>query len=460
MMAMSGAWAQTAMATGSGGVPAPSTAVLSKPVLGTPHFSVLDTNPVEQIRQLVQCGGTMYAVGSFYKIYGEGLPAGGATRQNIFSFSATAPFTVTSWAPNVNGIVNSIAFNNGNCSDAYIGGQFTSINGTAVKNIAEINTTTGVVVKSFAHNASAQVETLQAVGGHLLVGGYYKTINGSSAVPGNPTYDPYMTSLNLNPTSSNPTTGKDDGFVHLNISGHYQYSGVSANSTRVYNQALSNRGTLDLVMGDFTSVGGQPRQQIFMLNLGTSPATVTGWTSSEFNGHCADSEPFYVQSASWSSNDSTVYIATTGRQPPGTKLPGGLCDAAVAFPATQPFQSVSHSWRNYTGCDSLFSTAADPSTAYFAGHERWSMNPNGCNGAGAGAYTAPGMEGLEPSTGALYVNPKATASAYYEHSRGLGADDMLITSAGLWIASDNLGNSQTCGNTSGLSGICLLPYGS
>ena len=280
-----------------------------------------------------------------------------------------------------------------NCSDAYIGGQFTSINGTAVKNIAEINTTTGAVVNSFAHNASAQVETLQAVNGHLLVGGYYTSINGSSA-------NPYMTSLN-------PTTGKDDGFVHLQISGHYQYSGVSSNSTRVYNQALSNGGTLDLVMGDFTSVGEKSRQQMFELNVGGSSATVTGWTSSEFNGHCATTEPFYVQAASWSPDDSTIYIATTGRQPPGTKLPGGLCDAAVAFPAS-PQAAVSHTWINYTGCDSLFSTAADNSTAYFAGHERWSMNPNGCNGQGSGAYTATGLEGLQPTTGALYLNSNRT----------------------------------------------------
>ena len=33
---------------------------------------------------------------------------------------------------------------------------------------------------------------------------------------------------------------------------------------------------------------------------------------------------------------------------------------------------------------------------------------------------------------------------------------MLLTSAGLWIASDNEG-SQTCGFVSKLSGICFLP---
>jgi len=37
---------------------------------------------------------------------------------------------------------------------------------------------------------------------------------------------------------------------------------------------------------------------------------------------------------------------------------------------------------------------------------------------------------------------------------------MLVTSAGLWIASDNSDGSQACGGVSGLSGICFLPYSS
>ena len=60
------------------------------------------------------------------------------------------------------------------------------------------------------------------------------------------------------------------------------------------------------------------------------------------------------------------------------------------------------------------------------------------------------MAGLSPTTGALTFNPT--------RDRGLGADDMLITSAGLWIASDNFDGSSRCAGVFGFAGICFLPY--
>jgi hypothetical protein len=442
LMGLGGAVANAAVPILGGGLPAPGTGVLARPVAGTPHFDVSNSGPIEQIRQLVQCGTTMYAVGSFSRIVHR---SAARARDNAFSFHATFPFKLTKWRPNINGEVNSIAFVDGNCSHAYIGGSFTSVNGTHVKNIAEISTSTGAVVKGFAHHASAPVETLLAVRGRLLVGGYYTRINNSSA-------NPYLTGLN-------PTTGKDDGFVHLNISGHIEFPHVAYNGTKVYNQALSHSGERDLVMGDFTRAGGLRRQQIFMLYLGGSRARVTGWTSRAFAGHCARDQPFYVRSASWSPGDARIYIATTGRRAQGQQQDqyplAGLCDAAVAFPATET--TVKPLWINYTGCDSLYSTAADASTAYFGGHERWSMNRDGCSFQGPGSYNAVGMEGLSPLSGDLYLN-QTNSAGYYERSRGIGADDMLLTSAGLWIASDNFGHSQTCGFVSKLSGLCFLPY--
>jgi hypothetical protein len=420
----------------------------SRPEAGTPHLPV-KTAVTEQVRQLVQCGGVMYAVGSFSVI-----EQGKATyvRRNAFSFAATPPFRLTRWSPDVNGEVDSIAFAPGQCGDAYLGGSFSAVGATAARNLAEVSTAgSGSVVTAFRHSASNTVETLVVYQTHVLAGGYFTSINGSSA-------DPYMASLN-------ERTGKDDGLLRLHISGNYSYPGAAPNGTRVYNQQLSHSGTLDLVEGDFTLVGGQRHRQIFMLNLAAKPrAEVTGWSSPMFDGgsgyppkgyyyNCTGREPFYIRSAAWSPNDGTVYIATTGYRPWNYKSGYpllGLCDAAAAFTANQHFASLK--WVNYTGCYSLYSVAADAHTAYFAGHELWSQSPDGCKAfrVDPHAISAPGFEGLSPVTGRLTFNPT--------RSRGLGADDLLVTAAGLWIASDNFEGSQMCGKVNNMSGICLLPY--
>jgi hypothetical protein len=423
---------------------------------GTPQLNKTGTTQ-EVVRQLVQCGSTMYAVGSFTSIKQGGTVH---TRNNIFSFSATRPYTITSWAPDVNGQVNSIAFNGSHCADAYIGGAFTNVNGTAVNNIAEIDTTTGNVVPGFGDQANFEVWTILPVNGHLLVGGDFIYINGSR--------NPFMASLS-------PVTGKDDGFVRLSISGTYNFCAKGgtpctdpSNRPQVYNQQLSHGGTLDLVEGRFTSVGGLPRQQIFMLDLSGSKATVTGWTSPEWDGsnptaypyfECWPLDAFYIRSAAWSPGDSTVYTATTGFHPAqnlatGTAPRTGLCDSVAAWPATRA--PVTHTWIEYSGCDSYYSVAADSAAVYAAGHPRWADNPVGCNQQGTGATVDYGLQGLNPSSGKVELNSGGTA--LYTMTRA-NADNMLITSAGLWIASTNRYTVNKCGDTTARhAGICFLPH--
>jgi hypothetical protein len=393
----------------------------------------------------------MYAVGNF-----ASLSQGGTsyTRHNIFSFSDTSPFALTSWAPDINGLVNSIAFNGSDCSDAYIGGEFTSVNGTPVHYLAEISTSTGDVDQAFSNYASGFVETLLAVDGHLLVGGYLRATHG---------FDTAMTSLN-------PATGKNDNFLQLNISGVYKYCNPAHTKCTVdtvpmvFNQQLSHGGTLDLAEGTFTSVGGLPRQQIFMLNLATDPATVTGWTSPQWDGsnpadpyQCSTREAFYIRAAAWSPNDSTVYIATTGNYWVDWKYGHyplvGLCDVVASFPATQT--SVTDNWIEYTGCDSYYSVAADSVNVYAGGHERYAHNPDDCNALGPGGIKDYGLQGYKAQTGQLDVNSDGTP--VYSMARN-NADDMLLTSAGLWIASSNRFGSDWCTSVKNVAGICFLPY--
>jgi hypothetical protein len=439
-------------------------AVSPAAALGTPQLNKTGKHVLEVVRRLVQCGGTMYAVGRFTSINQGSTDY---ARTNVFSFSATKPFTVTSWAPDVNGQVNSIAFNGSNCSDAYIGGKFTSVNGTSVHNIAEISTTTGNVVPGFGDQANFEVWTIVPVNGHLLVGGSFTYINGS--------HNPYLASIS-------PATGANDNFLHLKISGYYHYcapkgyKGGCTNKhshTMVYDQQLSHGGSLDLVEGRFTSVGGLPRQQIFMLDLAGAKATVTGWTSPEFDGsdpsaypyyRCYPAEAFYLRSAAWSPNDATIYTASTGFHPVNQNASGarvGLCDSVAAWPATQG--QVTHTWVEYSGCYSYYVVGADNGAVYAAGHPVYADNPGACKAAGPGAVPDPGLQGLQPATGTVELNSHGAAK--YTMTRANG-DDMLVTSAGLWIASTNRYTVNKCGDKKGPpghnagdhAGICLLPY--
>jgi hypothetical protein len=430
-----------ALAVGTGG-PAPPTlaapltagtgSVSTTPASGTPYLAI--TNPQQTVKQLVECGGMMYAVGSVWSVLQNGTEY---SRPGLFSFSETAPYTLSSLDANVDGEVDSIAFIGGDCSDAYIGGNFTSVNGTPATNIAEIDTTTGQVVPTFGDYANGTVYTLLGYEDHLLAGGKFTQING-------------FTQNSFE--SLNPSTGQDDNFVNLQIEGK-----VTGYPQEVYNQQLSHGGTLDLVEGNFRRVGGQPRQQIFMLSLLGSTAQVTGWTSPEFSQHCYRKEAFYVRAAAWSPDDSTVYIATTGFHPldwTGSFPLYGLCDAAASFPAT-PQISVSDNWIEYTGCDSYYSVAADDGAVYVAGHQRWADNPDACNSEGPGATPDQGLQGLNPATGTVLTNSQG--KPLYHMSKANG-DDMLITSAGLWIASTNRFGDNTCEGASDHSGICFLPY--
>jgi hypothetical protein len=411
--------------------------VSTTPASGTPELA--PTGSTEQIRQIVQCGNTMYAVGKFTSI-----SQGGSTfsRNNVFSFGATAPYNVTSWNPNVNGTVNTIAFVGSDCSSAFIGGHFTQVGGTSAKNLAKISTSSGAVDASFGHNSQAQVETMLVAHGHLLTGGNFTSLNGTARK--------YYASLNLN-------TGNDDGYLALNISGHYNYPGVKPNPTRIYNQQLSPAGTRVLVEGDFTSVGGQPRQQIFMIHLGSGSATLTNWYAPTFNDHCSVTEPFYLQDATWVPGTNAIYTVSTGLHSPTwdhTFPLSGECDVVTRLPANDA--KVKPAWKNFTGCDSLYSVAADSTTVYIGGHERWANNRDGCNHAGPGAVRAEGMGGFTIANGSLLLNSAGTGGRY-SRSRGLGADDMLRTSAGLWIASDNQNNVAKCQGVTGHAGLCFLP---
>jgi hypothetical protein len=401
------------------------------PATFTPY---LLTTPVSQnVQQLVPCGSLMYAVGTISRV-GQGTAT--YTRGNAFSFNASTG-AMTTWDPQANGLVHSIAFSP-DCGTAYLGGDFTSVHGTAATNIAAVDTTTGAVRTAFARNADDEVDTLQYTSHGLLVGGLFNSINGVARGK--------LASLD-------PATGAVTAYTTLKISGNYQ---ETLGGATVFNSQLNPGKTKLLIQGIFTTIGGTSREQAAVLDLGASTLTLNGWSSTEFNGDCSP-QRFYIRAGAWSPDGNTIYTASTGYKPlsgagSSTSQPrAGLCDSVAAWPATSG--PVSHTWINYTGCDSLYSVAADAGAVYIGGHERWADNPNGCDAAGPGSVARPGLAAISPTTGkALSWNPT--------RSLGFGAQDIEITPAGVWVASDTFsdGLAQNCGGQTKHGGICFLPY--
>src|SRR5690348_16449811 len=96
-------------------------------------------------------------------------------------------------------------------------------------------------------------------------------------------------------------------------------------------------------------------------------ATPSAWEPPELRTHCSTVQPFYARDAVWSPDRLTIYTATTGYRPyniPASAPRSGPCDAVIAWDANPQAPMSTHKWINYTGCDSLYSVAADSSTVF------------------------------------------------------------------------------------------------
>ena len=403
---------------------AATTTVSSTASSTTPYLVTVTTKPITTM--IRQCGTQMWAVGAFTSIGSPGHSA--VTRNNVVVFDQ-ATGAISAVDPDVNGAVDSVTFSP-DCTSAYLGGKFTMVHGTAVKNIAKISTSTGAVDTAFTDNSPARVYAVQYVNGHLLVGGAFKTINGSTGTTAS-----YLTSLN-------PSTGKVDGYANnLGITGT-----LPKNVTHIYKFFPSPDGTRVAVNGSFTSVLGQQRLQVFVLTLGTSSVSLNDWYAPVLNQTCtgaSSGESFYAQGVAWSPDSQFLYLANTGFKG------APLCDSAVKFSASAN-SNQTLIWQNKTGGDSLYAAAASTNDVYVGGHMRWLNNPQGNDSCGPGCVSRPGIGDIDPTSGlATPWNPGKT--------RGHGVKDLFIDSLGnLWVSSD----AAPPGNCAGVfhPGICMFPH--
>lgn len=360
-------------------------------------------------RASTEIGSVVYVGGAFSTIF-EPSSGKNYARRDLYAYNESTKL-VTSFAPTFNGTVWGLA-HSPDGRYLYAAGSFSTVNGVARQGLARFDLTTGALT-SFNARLSAQARTVQYVGGHVIVGGLFSTVNGASRVG--------LASLD-------PTTGALQSYVNAKLSGSVS---STAGPTGVYHSAVNPTGTQMAVAGNFTSAGGATHWRTILLDLGATSATVSAWNAPILQQPCnSNTIPNYVTGLSYSADGTWFAMSTTGYRnlTNGFPLSQTVCDAVARF-STSAVSGVIPTWRNYTGCDSLFSVLVRPDAVYVGGHQRWLSNPNGCDAAGAGALSRPGIAAVNPTTGqTLSWNPT--------RSRGRGADFLEMTNLGLTVLSD------------------------
>jgi hypothetical protein len=385
--------------------PALPKVVSQNPANYTPN--VIDDSTVKhtQVYAIRQLGSTMYAGGTFHRV--KNAPSvnashRGRVRDDMFAFSAKTGKVRAHFTPHVNGAVWAIQpYRN----KLFIGGEFTSVDGTTRTAIAKVDAATGSLIGSFnASLPSGRVTEIRLVHGRLIVGGTF--------------------SRNL--VALDPRTGKDTGYIKIPITGTVA---SNAGPTAVYRFAVSPDGTRLLAVGNMTTVAHHARSRAFMLDLGHSKASLDSWYYKPLESLCKGPKtPDYLRDVDFSPNGRYFVIVSSGYVPRRGDLGKTVCDAAARF-ETSTAHPKRPTWINYTGGDTLHSVAVTGSAVYVQGHLRWLDNPQGRDSEGPGAKPRVGIGAIDSSTGkALGWNPSK--------SRDIGGRDFLATRHGLWVVSD------------------------
>ncbi|KAB1906064.1 hypothetical protein F8274_26120 [Micromonospora sp. AMSO31t] len=396
---------------------APGHTTLVKATPSTASPDIMDGT----VNAIHDAGTKIIVAGSFTQVQNRGSDVD-ITRNYLLAFDKATGAVDTAFAPAVDNEVYAVVAGP-TAGTVFVAGKFNTVNGVTRRKVALLTVATGAVVTSFAGPAfNGLVNDVALVGGRLLVGGIFTTA-------GNPNPRGGLASLNA-------STGAVDGYLTTALTEHHNYDGVSGSNAGVGAEklAVSPDGTKLVVIGNFKKADGVLHDQIVKLDLGATAATVADWNTSRYTPRCAwwafDS---YMRDLAFAPDGSYFVVVTTGAPNGGT-----LCDAAARWEAGATGTDLQPTWVDYTGGDTYLSVGISEQAVYVGGHFRWLNNSFGGDSAQAGAVGRASIAALDPRTGLpLSWNPG-------RHPRGIGASEMLVTPAGLWVGSDTswIGNFQ------------------
>lgn len=154
------------------------------PAAGTPETFAGDALPTVQIDGVVYAqevvGNTVYVGGSFANARPAGSPAGSneTPRANLLAYDLTTGVLISSWNPGTNGTVLDIK-KSADGSRIYVAGMFSQAAGAWRYRIAAFDTATGALVTSWAPEANGRIDSVAVTESAIYLAGEFTTINGT-----------------------------------------------------------------------------------------------------------------------------------------------------------------------------------------------------------------------------------------------------------------------------------------
>jgi fibronectin type 3 domain-containing protein len=393
-------------------VPTPS------PASDSPHSFLANPDPADwtpqiqdgQVNAILQLGTKVVVGGTFTTVRRAGTSQD-LPRNYLFAFDMGTGVIDPDFAPQLNGAVLSLAPGPDGAS-VFVGGEFGTVNGVTYRHLVRLGLSDGQPLSTFKANTNSRVQDLELNHGWLYVSGKFSQVK-SVARSGLARVD--------------PGTGDVDPNLDL------PFTDPAQGSLGVQEIDVSPDGAKLVAIGAFGKVAGQDRVQVAVLDVGTTPATLSSWQTSDY--------PIYAPgtTTAWCSPAfRNTYTRSVKISPDGTYFVVGttgawrahrLCDTVARWElnATGPGQHPT--WVNWSGGDTTWSVAATGAAIYVGGHFRWWNNPYQSNNAGPGAVAREGIAALDPLTGLPFSwNPG--------HERGVGSFALPATPDGLWAGSD------------------------
>ncbi|WP_235494589.1 PKD domain-containing protein [Geodermatophilus sp. Leaf369] len=185
----------------------------------TPTTVAADALPTVQINGVawaqVVVGDTVYVAGRFTSARPAGAAAGTqeTPRGNLLAYDIRTGVLINSWAPSLNAQALTLAASPDG-SRIYVGGDFTTVNGTSRNRIAALSATTGALIAGFAPSVSSQVRAIAVTDSKVYIGGSFATVGGvararlAALQASNGALLPWNPTLQAGPTDRNNDPGK------------------------------------------------------------------------------------------------------------------------------------------------------------------------------------------------------------------------------------------------------------